>query len=162
MNYVKPIVLLIAVLCFCPGVEAQKPAIPSTQTIDSIMNEWHKNAADADMAYFDKIAADGIYIGTAKEERWTKDEFLNFSEKYFARGEAWDFTPTERNIAFSKDGSVAWFDELLDTWMGVCRGSGVLELQKGKWKIMHYHLSVSIPNEIIKQVVKEIENIDEK
>jgi len=162
MKSFKTIVLLITLLCFCPSAEAQKPTLSPTQTIDSLLNEWHKNAADADMAYFDKIADDGIYIGTAEEERWTKQEFLDYSEKYFLRGEAWDFKPTERNITFSTDGSVAWFDELLDTWMGVCRGSGVLELQNGKWEIMHYHLSVPIPNEIINQVVKEIETAEEK
>ena len=46
------------------------------------------------------------------------------------------------------------FDELLDTWMGVCRGSGVIELVDKKLKIKHYVLSLTIPNDIIDDVIK--------
>ncbi|MBS9766494.1 MAG: nuclear transport factor 2 family protein [Flavobacteriaceae bacterium] len=48
---------------------------------------------------------------------------------------------------------MAWFDELLDTWMGICRGSGVLEKTAKGWKIRHYVLSVTVPNEDTQKVV---------
>ena len=40
--------------------------------------------------------------------------------------------------------------------MGTCRGSGVLEndSKNDSWKIKHYVLSVSIPNENIQQIIK--------
>jgi hypothetical protein len=37
----------------------------------------------------------------------------------------------------------AWFDELLNTQMKICRGSGVLVKIDGKWKIKHYVLSMT-------------------
>ncbi|MBT8294049.1 MAG: nuclear transport factor 2 family protein, partial [Eudoraea sp.] len=49
-------------------------------------------------------------------------------------------------------GNFAWFDELLDTRMEICRGSGVLSKENGKWRIKHYVLSITIPNEDVDQV----------
>jgi hypothetical protein len=46
---------------------------------------------------------------------------------------------------------IAWFDEGLDTWMKGCRGSGILEKQKGEWKLVYYNLTVLIENEKIKE-----------
>ena len=60
----------------------------------------------------------------------------------------------QRNIYFSNDKKTAWFDELLTTQMKICRGSGVLQKQKNKWKIAHYVLSITIPNEHTEQIVK--------
>jgi len=37
--------------------------------------------------------------------------------------------------------------------MGVSRGSGVLSKTEGVWKIEHYVLSVTIPNENITEVI---------
>jgi hypothetical protein len=38
--------------------------------------------------------------------------------------------------------------------MKICRGSGVLVLIDGKWKIKHYVLSMTIPNDNVDEVVK--------
>lgn len=73
------------------------------------------------------MADDAIYIGADKTELWSKEQFQAFAKPYFDAGKAWSFKVVSRNIYFSKTGDVAWFDELLNTWMGVCRGSGVLE-----------------------------------
>ena len=37
--------------------------------------------------------------------------------------------------------------------MGTCRGSGVLEKTNDSWKIKHYVLSVTIPNDDIQKVI---------
>jgi hypothetical protein len=37
--------------------------------------------------------------------------------------------------------------------MGICRGSGVLKRTKDGWKIEHYVLSISIPNENVSEIV---------
>ena len=47
------------------------------------------------------------------------------------------------------DDRLAWFDELLDTWMGTCRASGVVQLINGRWYISHYHLSIAVPNDVV-------------
>ena len=122
--------------------------------INQLLNNWHAAAAKADYnGYFEKIADDGIYIGTDATENWDKKAFATFSKPYFDKGRAWDFKAVERNVYFSKNGKTAWFDELLDTWMKGCRGSGVLEKQGGEWKIKHYVLSMTIPNEVTGEVI---------
>ncbi|GGB78729.1 hypothetical protein GCM10007424_18610 [Flavobacterium suaedae] len=124
------------------------------EIINSFLDDWHNAAATADYeGYFDKIAEDGRYIGTDAMENWDKKAFATFSKPYFDKGKAWNFKAVQRNIYFSKDGTVAWFDELLDTWMKGCRGSGVLEKENGEWKIKHYVLSMTVPNEVTKEVI---------
>lgn len=125
-----------------------------TTAITTLLNDWHVAAAKADYnGYFDKIATDGHYIGTDATENWDKKAFEAFSKPYFEKGKAWDFRPLERHLYFSKDGKTAWFDELLDTWMKACRGSGVLEKEGKTWKIKHYVLSMTVPNDATKEVL---------
>lgn len=124
--------------------------------INNLVNHWHENASRADMAFFDFIADEGIYIGTATEEVWTKEAFLNFAKPYFDKGEAWDFKPYDRNIYFSENKDIVWFDERLETWMGVCRGSGILIREQKAWKLHHYNLSMSVPNECVNEVISII------
>lgn len=122
--------------------------------INKLLDDWHSAATNADYnGYFDKIAEDGRYIGTDATENWDKKAFAAFSKPYFDRGKAWNFKAMERNIYFSKDGKTAWFDELLDTWMKACRGSGVLEKEGNKWKIKHYVLSMTVPNDATNEVL---------
>jgi len=49
---------------------------------------------------------------------------------------------------------MAWFDELLNTQMKICRGSGVLIKTDNTWKIQQYVLSMTIPNNNTDTVVK--------
>ena len=96
------------------------------------------------------------FIVVALSEELAKYFFLRkyvFSKPYFDKGKAWDFETLERNIYVNSSGEFVWFDELLRTWMGTCRGSGVLEKIENSWKIKHYVLSVSIPNEDINRVI---------
>lgn len=116
--------------------------------IDSIMNAWHHAAAVADEdQFFGRMTKDGIYIGTDATERWLRDELREWSKKYFDRDAAWDFKTLSRNVRLGPGGQIAWIDELLDTWMGTCRSTGILVLEEGEWKIVHYHLSIAVPNE---------------
>ncbi len=125
------------------------------QTINTILDNWHKAAAQANFnAYFDVLHEQSIYIGTDATENWTKPQFIAFAKPYFDKGKAWNFTVLERNIYFSKDGKTAWFDELLNTQMKICRGSGVLVKVKNTWKIKHYVLSMTIPNDNTNEVIK--------
>ena len=125
--------------------------------INSVLDEWHAAAAKADLvAYFETIDEEGIYIGTDATENWTKQGFYEWSKPYFDKGKAWTFKAVERNIYFSDDQSIAWFDEKLEASNGMLRGSGVLRLKNGEWKIMHYVLSLPVPNEKFKEVNKLI------
>ena len=96
-------------------------------------------------------------MGTDASERWTVKEFRDWARQHFQQKKTWNFKPRDRHVEFSSDGNTAWFDEMLDTAnLGVCRGSGVLTLQGGQWKIAQYNLSIPIPNDIAANVVKEI------
>ena len=131
--------------------------------INELMDNWHIAAATADEEiFFGSMTEDGVYIGTDASERWLRDEMKEWSEKYFDQESAWDFKPTERNITLSPDGTMAWFDELLDTWMGVCRSSGVVILTEEGWKIKHYHLSIAVPNDIVQDYLKILEKPKEE
>lgn len=130
---------------------------PLNIEIGRFLNEWHNDASRADMqAYFDKIDEAGIYIGTDATENWTKQAFYDWSKPYFDKGKAWSFQADERNIYLSEDQKMAWFDEKLRSSSGPLRGSGVLIYRNGNWKILHYVLSLPVPNEKFNDVMKVI------
>ena len=127
--------------------------------IISLLNQkidnWHNAASKANFDdYFNFIANDGIFIGTDLSERWTKTEFSNFSKPYFEKGKAWSFSAKERSIRLNKIKTIAWFDEVLDTWMGDCRSTGVLSINNEQWQLEHYQLSVTIDNELMPQFLE--------
>lgn len=152
----KIVVILIGVILF--GCKSSQPTYRLNQEseINLILNDWHKAAAEANFNnYFNVLTEDAIYIGTDATENWNKKEFIEFAKPYFDRGRAWNFTALERNIYFSSDMKMAWFDELLNTQMKICRGSGVLIADaNGNWKIKHYVLSMTVPNDNTNEVVK--------
>lgn len=122
--------------------------------VNQLVDLWHKAASEANFKqYFDVMADDAIFIGTDATEYWNKQEFENYAKPHFDKGKAWSFTTLERHIYFDSTGDTAWFDELLDTQMKICRGSGVLVKTGGQWKIKHYVLSMTIPNETSKSVI---------
>lgn len=132
------------------------------QDINTTLDAWHKAAAEANFkAYFETMTDDAIYIGTDPTENWDMKAFQAFAKPYFDRGKAWDFKALERHIYFDKSGKLAWFDELLNTQMKICRGSGVLVKIGKEWKIKHYVLSMTVPNEKTNEVVKIKEGIED-
>ncbi len=123
--------------------------------VNKTIGKWHKAATQADFEdYFYLMTKDAIFIGTDATENWTLPEFKKFSKPYFDSGKAWSFSTLERNTYIHENLGVAWFDELLDTHMGICRGSGVLMKENGIWKIHHYVLSITIPNENVDEITE--------
>ena len=148
---------LISLLVAC----GNKPLSSSEQTalsanINQVMDNWHLAAAAANgKDYFSAMDTGSIFIGTDASENWRKSEFEECIKEYFANGKAWSFTALQRNVYWSDDGKVAWFDELLNTTnLGICRGSGVLTMTSEGWKIKHYVLSVTVPNETVDKVTQ--------
>ena len=129
---------------------------PNKTELDKLVDQWHVAAGKSDYnAYFDFMDKGFIFIGTAPNERWNKTDFAAFSKPYFDKGKAWDFKPSNRIWNFTANGTVAYFDEDLDTWMESCRGSGICVLDaNGEWKIAYYNLTVLIENEKIKEFIK--------
>ena len=139
--------LMVSISIFAQHTEKDK--------INYVLDSWHMAAANADFdAYFGLMTEDGVFLGTDAMENWQNDEFKSFSKPYFDKGKAWSFTAVQRNIYLGDDTKFAWFDELLDTQMKICRGSGVLKKVNGQWKIAHYVLSIAVPNDNVDALVK--------
>lgn len=149
MKNVLALLLLLPSMLFSQASdEAEKAAVAATLTL------WHKAAAEARFQpYFALMSDDAVFIGTDPTENWQFDAFKTFAKAHFDKGKAWNFTAVERHIYLSEDHNFAWFDELLNTQMKLCRGSGVLKKVNGQWRIAHYVLSMTIPNENTDEVV---------
>ncbi|MDI6045813.1 nuclear transport factor 2 family protein [Flavobacterium yafengii] len=146
-------VLIVITLSGCKTMMENQTV--SKANINSTLDAWHKAAAEANYdAYFSLMADDAIFIGTDATENWNKKDFQAYAKPHFDKGKAWSFTALERHIYFDETGKTAWFDELLNTQMKICRGSGVLVKIGKEWKIKHYVLSMTIPNDNSNEVIK--------
>lgn len=160
MNLLKTLHILIAItgIALFTGACTGKSSSTGNNgeeiiTINHFITQWHADAAASDHeAYIGAMTGQGIYIGTDATEYWKKDAFSAWSKPYFDKKQGWNLKKINRNIYLSEGGETAWFDELLDTGMGLCRGSGVLVKTNGEWKIAHYVLSVTLPNDLIPAV----------
>jgi hypothetical protein len=150
-------VLVMFYVCTTSSAQHAKTKIEQT------LNQWHNAASQAEYdTYISLMTEDAVFIGTDPTEYWQGQAFKDFAKPYFDKGKAWSFKTLKRNIYLSEDQKTGWFDELLDTQMGVCRGSGVVVYKDDHWKIKHYVLSISIPNDNVKEVKKLKQNFDDK
>jgi hypothetical protein len=130
-------------------------------TPEQTLTSLHDAASKSDEArYFDLFAKGGsVFLGTDATERWTLDEFKAFAHPYFSQGKGWTYTlqPGTRKINIVRGTNVAYFDELLNNAkLGTCRGSGVLVIENGQWRVGQYNLSIPVPNDKAESVVKLI------
>ena len=115
-----------------------------------MIDDWHDAAARSDEArYFAHMTPDAIFLGTDATERWDVAAFRAYAHPRFSAGKGWVMHATSRHVSFAADGATAWFDESLDAKnLGPARGSGVLlRGTDGVWRIAHYVLSITVPNE---------------
>ena len=155
LNHMKKILAVLIVLTLSGCKSMMENQTISKANINSTLDAWHKAAAEANYnAYFSLMADDAVFIGTDATENWNKTAFQAYAKPHFDKGKAWSFTTLERHIYFDKTGKTAWFDELLNTQMKICRGSGVLVKIGKEWKIKHYVLSMTIPNDNSSEVIK--------
>lgn len=156
--------MVLLVLGFT-GMNAQSNSAQSEKNkteIGIMLDGFNTAAANADFnTYFNYFADESTFIGTDATEVWDKKAFMVWAKPHFDKKKTWNFTALKRNIYFSKDGKLAWFDELLDTQMKICRGSGVVEKINGSWKVKQYVLSVTVPNDVVDKVVAAKTPIEE-
>jgi ketosteroid isomerase-like protein len=152
--------ILFTILLLSNFTQAQNK---ETANINTTLDAWHKAASMANFNdYMNVLTDDALYIGTDASENWNKTAFMAFAKPYFDKGKAWSFTALERHIYFDASGKTVWFDELLNTQMKICRGSGVLIKIGDNWKIKHYVLSMTIPNDNTDEVIKTKAPIEDK
>ncbi|MFY0653260.1 MAG: nuclear transport factor 2 family protein [Cyclobacteriaceae bacterium] len=152
----KALVLSIAILL--PSLSlGQIPILDARKEITKLLDEWHVAAAEADSEkYFGSMSETCRYLGTDASERWTKAQFREFAKDAFEHKRTWKFVPSERKLKVEKGIKFAWFDELLDTWMGPCRGSGVLIKTEEGWKIDQYSVTILVPNDKVNSYLELI------
>ena len=143
--YLLPLLLLIST------ASAQ-----NAEDVEKVLDDFHLAASEADSArYFGHFAEGAIFFGTDLTERWTLAEFQAYAAPHFGAGRGWTYIPQTRAVFFN--GDTAWFDEeLLNERFGMTRGTGVLLLQDGEWKIAQYHLTLPVPNDLIYDLVDRI------
>lgn len=126
--------------------------------IDRVLDDWHEGATRADETrYFGHFAPGAVFLGTDATERWTLDDFRSWAHPKFAAGKAWTFKPRRRAVTVGRSGDFAWVDEDLDAkTLGPLRGTGVLVRggSDNRWRIIHYAVALTVPNDKLKDVRK--------
>ena len=138
-------IVLLALLILSQNTWAQ-------EKLDVLLNGLHQDAHEGNYeTYFERYTSDAVFLGTDKTERWTIQEFKEYAKPAFADGHGWTYEVVERN--WEGSGDTRWFDEILfNEKYGHCRGTGVVELINGEWKVAHYSLTLLIPNDIAAEV----------
>ncbi len=147
----RHIFLILAGLAITSGMQAQSP-------IPSVLDDFHLAASEADYdRYFGHLAENSVFLGTDITERWTKSEFQDYARPHFSAGRGWTYVLKTRNVLVAPDGQTAWFDEILhNEKFGDVRGTGALILEEDTWKIIQYHLTLPVPNDLIGKLVEMI------
>ena len=154
------IVTLVALSLASTKVFAQESE--NTQ-VAAVLDSLHSKASQADfVGYFELYTDDAVFLGTDATERWPIREFKDYTRLRFEQGDGWTYTMNSRNIFISPDGRTAWFDEeLQNANLGLTRGTGVLQKIGKDWKIAQYNLTVPVPNEIVRDVVRQINDFNQ-
>ena len=151
---------LLILLSFTLFSSAQSSQSQQTDiaAINKVLDDYHQAAANGEWdIYFNLMSDDGVFIGTDAQERWVKQEFRQYS----SGSNGWVYTPQQRNVNITPDGLSAWFDEaLLSQSYGSSRGSGVLISTAVGWKISQYHLTLPIPNGMVRGITDQIKEYE--
>ena len=130
------------------------------EKLDTLLDGLHQDAHEGNFeTYFERYTPDAVFLGTDKAERWSMEEFKTYAEPAFADGNGWTYEVVERN--WEGDGQTRWFDEILfNEKLGHCRGTGVVQQIDGEWKIVHYALTMLVPNSIAAEVGAQTQEAD--
>lgn len=140
-------------LCLTGALAQNKET--SQQKVNETLDAWHQAAATSNFEnYFGMMTPNAIFIGTDATENWNKKAFEGYAKPFFDKGRGWKLVSLERHVYLDASGKIAWFDELLNSSTKICRGSGVMVKTGKDWKIEHYVLSLTIPNDNTNEVVK--------
>ena len=143
-------------LVVLPEAKAQQG--DDEKQVSEALDALHAAASEANFdQYFELYAREAIFLGTDATERWTRDEFMEYTKTRFDTGTGWTYEMLERHVYIASGARTAWFDERLENaGLGETRGSGVLVKENGKWKVAQYNLTIPIPNGLSRDVVRQI------
>ncbi|HJM14968.1 MAG TPA: nuclear transport factor 2 family protein [SAR86 cluster bacterium] len=157
-----PLFVFSSILFALPSIKDGLTADDQTVAIDALLDGLHQDAHEGNFqTYFARYSADAVFLGTDKTERWTVEEFKAYAKPAFADGHGWTYAVVERN--WEGGGNTHWFDEILfNEKLGHCRGTGVVQLINGEWKIAHYALTMLVPNAIAADVGLQTQEADKQ
>lgn len=147
------VLLAVGLLCSLALLVLAAPGGPAptapAASIAEMLDDFHDAAAHADEArYFGHFADNAVFLGTDPSERWSAAEFRAWAKPYFQREEAWTYHAVERHVEIAPGAQVGWFDEVVrNREYGDLRGTGVVLLIDGRWRIAQYNLCFTIPND---------------
>ncbi len=120
-----------------------------------VVDDWHAAAAVGDAErYLAHMAPDSVFLGTDATERWDLTAFRAYVERFMTPGKGWVYVPSDRTVVVPEDSDLAWFDErLASAGYGELRGTGVLRRDAETWRIVHYSMTFTVPNEVARDVV---------
>ena len=144
-----------------PTTFAQAPPLDDADPafdVKTALRDFHIAASKANAdRYFGHLAADVVYFGTDRSERFTLEKIRAFVEPYLDAGTGWTSVPFEQHVSFSADGRIAWFEQRLGReGVGELRATGVMRKDGEAWKIVHYNLALPIPNELAVDLAEKI------
>jgi ketosteroid isomerase-like protein len=121
----------------------------AVESIADMLDSFHAAAAAADEnGYFAHFTENAVFLGTDPVERWPLAEFRAWAAPHFQGDSAWTYHAVERHVEVAPCGDVGWFDEVVrNEKYGDLRGTGVVLLVDGRWRIAQYNLTFTIPNE---------------
>ena len=142
MNVYSTIGALLLALCIAVPAMAEAPPASALDALHTA------GAAGNEAEFVALLTPDAVFIGLSDGgERLQGEALRDFVSESLAADSVWDYRSADREVRVSADGSVAWFDEALqsDPQAGG-HGSGVLvRSEDGLWKIAQYHFSLSQP-----------------
>ena len=164
--------VLLTLASGCAATPCPAPATPietaegvsadAHADIDALLDAVHLAAAEGrEDDYFALYTPDAVFLGTDATERWSRDEFRAWAHPHFEDGHGWTLQKVRRTIILDDDGTHAWFDEdLFSDGLGPLRGSGVVVRTPDGWRLAHYNLALTIPNDAIDAVRAAIESVE--
>ena len=128
------------------------------QLVDSLLDDWHQAAEltsiDAYLALFSESA---LYCRADAGQRYDKKGLAKYLSLTFKQEENKQFQPLQRQIYFSPNARMLWFEEHLDTKEGPFRATGIMQVDAGKWKLEYYALSRLLPPSLVPKLTKLVE-----
>lgn len=127
------------------------------KAIAAVIDDFHDAAAKGDKErYLGHMTQRAVFMGTDEWERWPKEpQMRDYVDGRFKDGKGWNYRSVDRQVQLADSADLAWFDEVVYSEVnGRFRGTGVVSLQNGEWKIEHYAMSFLVFNEAWPEVVE--------
>jgi len=140
----------LAILLLTSAIAVADQRASTVEVIGAVLDDFHEAAAQGDKSrYLDHLTRNAVFMGTDEWERWPKHpQFTDYVDSRFTDGKGWSYRSVKRHVSVAETSDVAWFDEVVfSESSGRFRGTGVLVLESGTWKIAHYALSFLVFNE---------------